>query len=174
MLADVKAQIIEKSMAYCEVLTNQNKNAKEEWFKLVGEDIDVFINKVMGKERAGDRSRWGGHVEAMIFNWRADSRLTLILADEIRGGMSADDARKQVIDMPWPEDDDSSKTLLEPWDTLPEAVVILLSCLENHVSWLLFCREDEFCDAGAFFCDLLTKLLVGPLCIDNHRVHDAC
>ena len=108
MLADVKAQIIEKSMAYCEVLTNQNKNAKEEWFNLVGEDIDVFINKVMGKERAGDRSRWGGHVEAMISNWRADSRLTMILADEIKGGMSVEEANKQVIDKPWPDDDDSS------------------------------------------------------------------
>ena len=112
-LQSVKEQIMINGMGYMEKMREEGKDQKEvalEWMNKVGEDADTFYGKVMGKERLGDKDRWGGHVEAMLYGWREEHTLVVVNADKIDGKRDINEARKLVTE-PWPEDGVSAKKI---------------------------------------------------------------
>jgi hypothetical protein len=59
---------------------------------------------VTNRRKLGQEERHGGHVEAMLFSWRTKTACVFINADAITGDMSTEEAKKMVIDFPWPDD----------------------------------------------------------------------
>jgi hypothetical protein len=130
LLSAVKAQIIEHGMAIRDILDSQGKNVVEEWFKMVGEPIDLFYEKVTNKQKLGQKERHGGHVEAMLHGWRTRTAVTIVNADAITSQMSDKEVSQQVFDMPWPEDSR---------DQVENAVIAV--CSDNH--YYLMVRGEQ-------------------------------
>ena len=110
-MQEAKQRILQHAMALRDCMANQTEAGKnsnyveEEWLKLVGESAQECMTKVFARERLGPKEKWGGHAEAAMYGWRADTQLFIVDAGALKPGESAEEMSKQVHGATLPYDD---------------------------------------------------------------------
>ena len=76
-LDGVKNGLIQKCMAFCELIRSRGDDEVEEkWLEVVGEDQSEFCDNITAKKKPCQMDRWGGHTEVALSGWREEELST--------------------------------------------------------------------------------------------------